>query len=155
MKFTFTEETPTNIDELKKLAANKTDANSRLKAVEELGKWKCQQAIDILWRLMINDLVYMVQEAAFLRLQAFGEDVKLPRKTKGNLIKQIDKKIEKLLKAIDQPVTFEDFVQIFQARLPEEFDVYKHDKKEKFDGWLKNIVTGFPADLRVQIKSVK
>ena len=87
MALAFNEEIAPNIDELKKMASTKSDANLRVEAVVELGKWKSQQSIDILWRLMINDLVYEVQHAAFLRLQAFGQDVKLPRKVKGNLIK--------------------------------------------------------------------
>lgn len=53
----------------------------------QLKKFKCRQSIDILWRLMINDKVYAVQHDAFLALQAFGEDVKLPRKKKGILLK--------------------------------------------------------------------
>lgn len=60
-----------NIDELKQHAATKTNSDIRIKAVDELGKWKCQQSVDILWHLMINDLVYEVQHEAFLRLQAF------------------------------------------------------------------------------------
>lgn len=148
---TFKEETAPNIEDLKKMAALKSNANVRLEAVEELGKWKSKQSIDILWRLMINDLVYEVQNAAFLKLQAFGEDVKLPRKAKGNLIKQIDKKIEKILKATEGQVSFKEFVEIFEKRLPEEFDVYKHEKKSKFDNWLRNILASFPADIRAKI----
>ena len=151
MAFTFKEEIAPNIDDLKKMAATKSDANLRLQAVEELGKWKSQQSIDILWRLMMNDLVYEVQNAAFLRLQSFGEQVKLPRKAKGNLIKQIDKKIEKVLKSIEGKITFSEFVETFKKKLPEEFDVYKHEKKTTFDKWLKNIVAGFPADIRDKI----
>lgn len=116
MKLIFQEETPTNIDELKKSAATKTDANIRLQAVEELGKWKCQQSIDILWRLMIHDLVYEVQHASFLRLQSFGQEVRLPKKAKGNLIKQIDKKIERVLKGIDGQLSFIEFVSVLQKK---------------------------------------
>jgi len=153
MTFTFNDETAPNIDDLKKMAATKSDATIRLQAVEELGKWKSQQPIDIFWRLMINDLVYEVQHAEFLRLQSFGEGVKLPRKAEGNLIKQIDKKIEKVLKPIEGQISFPEFVDAFQKKLPEEFDVYKHEKKNDFDKWLKNIVTGFPADIRGKIKN--
>ncbi len=153
MTLTFKEETAPNIDELKKIAAIKSNANLRLQAVEELGKWKSQQSIDILWRLMINDLVYEVQHAAFLRLQSFGEKVKLPRKAKGYLIKQIDKKIENVLKPIDGQISFSEFVDAFQKKLPMEFDVYKHEKKNNFDKWLKNIVTGFHPDIRGKIKN--
>ncbi len=152
MAFTFKEETAPKIDELMKMATTKSDANLRLQAVEELGKWKSQQSIDILWRLMLHDLVYDVQNAAFLRLQSFGEQVKLPRKAKGNLIKQIDKKIEKVLNSIDGQICFPEFVEAFQKKLPEQFDVYKHEKKTNFEKWLKNIVAGFPADIQSKIK---
>lgn len=148
----FTEETAPNIEELKKMAATKTDAKLRLEAVEELGKWKSRQSIDILWRLMINDLVYEVQNAAFLKLQSFGEEVKLPRKSKGNLIKQIDKKIEKVLKSVDGEISYPEFVEILQKKLPEEYDVYKHEKKAKFDTWLKNILNQFSTEIRSKIK---
>lgn len=153
MTFTFNEETAPKLEELKKMASTKSDANLRLQAVGELGKWKSKQSIDILWRLMINDLVYEVQHASFLCLQAFGEDVKLPRKAKGNLIKQIDRKIEKVLKPISGQITFSEFVEVLQKKIPEEFDVYKHEKKNNFDNWLKNILTGFPANIRDKIKA--
>lgn len=77
-----TEKALENIEALNKLAADKASYKNRLEAVEELGKTKCRQAVDILWRLMINDKIYAVQHAAFLKLQAFGEDVKLPQKAR-------------------------------------------------------------------------
>jgi hypothetical protein len=152
MSIKFTEAIAPNIEDLKKLANTKSDAKVRKNAVEELGKWKCRQSIDILWRLMINDLVYEVQHASFIKLQAFGEDVRLPRKAKGNLIKQIDKKIEKILNSIEGSISFEDFVNEFQKRMPEEFDVYKHDKKGKFESWLKNIISAFPKEIKSKIE---
>jgi len=148
----FTEETAPNIEELKKMAATKTDANLRIEAVEELGKWKCRQSIDVLWRLMINDIVYEVQNAAFLKLQSFGEEVKLPRKSKGNLIKQIEKKIEKVLRSVDSDISYSEFLEILQKKLPEEYDVYKHEMKTKFDTWLKNIINQFLTEIRSKIK---
>ena len=102
---TFTEETPSNIDQLKQDANCKTDYNIRLLAVEELGKYKCQKSKDILWRRMISDKVHAVQELAFLKLQAFGEDVSLPRKKKGNaLVKDLMKKLSRVRDAAsDKP----------------------------------------------------
>ena len=152
MTIKFKEETAPNIEDLKQMASNKKDANLRLQAVEELGKWKCKQSIDILWRLMLHDLVYEIQNASFLRLQAFGEDVRLPKKAKGNLIKRIDKKIEKLLKPIDGQITFSEFVGVFKDKMPEEYDVYIHDKKKDFEKWLKNILNNFTTDIRSKIK---
>lgn len=36
--------------------------------------------------------------------------------------------------------------------MPEEFDVYSHEKKNGFDKWLKNLITSFPADARSKIR---
>ena len=55
-KCTFEEITPTNIEDLKKLAADKLSYKNRQSSVAQLKKFKCRQSIDILWRLMINAL---------------------------------------------------------------------------------------------------
>lgn len=64
---------------------------TRLEAVEELGQTNHKQIIDILTRLMESDPVYTVQEAAYLKLKAFGEDVKVPSKNKPELVKGVSK----------------------------------------------------------------
>ncbi len=149
----FTEGIPSNIEELKKMTHNKNSADTRIKAVEELGKWRCRQTIDVLWRLMINDLVYEVQNAAFLKLQAFGEDVKLPKKKKGCTIKGINKKIEKILKVMPENSSYMAFCEQFKNKEPEAFDVYKHEKKNKFDEWLKNVIKSMPQEYSNKIVS--
>jgi len=135
---------PKNIEELKKQASDKASYKSRLGAVEELGKYKCQQSKDILWRLMINDKVYAVQEMAFRKLQAFGEDVKLPRKQKGPLVKDLNKKLAKALGAIGGEYAEVAFNQKFQQLYPEEFDIYGFEKGPGFNEWTKNIVISLP-----------
>ena len=152
MKYIFKEEVAPNIEDLKKQASTKTDAKLRLQAINELGKWKSRQSIDILWRLMMNDLVYEVKNEAFLRLQAFGEDVRLPKKKKGNLISQVDKKIEKVIKSLDNQIDFNEFISIFKEKQPEIYDVYFHDKKANFEKWLKNIINNFPQEIKSKIK---
>lgn len=42
------------------MASNKKYPNLRLQSIDELGKWKFRQSIDILWRLMLYDPVYEV-----------------------------------------------------------------------------------------------
>ena len=150
-KINFIERVPINIEELKSKAKNKCSTDLRLEAIEELGKWKCRQSIDVLWHLMMNDRVYDVQHSAFLRLQAFGEDVHLPKKRKGNLIKDYKKKIESVLKKIDAQMAYCDFCDKLRETYPELYDVYKHDKKGKFDEWLMNIVKALPKELSEKI----
>ena len=135
---------PENIEELKRQAANLTSYKIRLQAVEELGAVKCRQSIDILWRLMINDKVFAVQHRAFLKLQAFGEDVKLPRKAKGKPFKDIEKKLAKVLAANAGMYTAPEFNDKFSAMYPEEFDVYTFEKGSGFDKWIQNALSSLP-----------
>lgn len=85
------QELPENYEELKKAAGRSADWRARLAAVEELGQTKHKQIIDILNRLMISDPVYTVQEAAYEKLKAFGEDVKVPSKNKAELFRGVSK----------------------------------------------------------------
>ena len=63
---------PENYEELKKQANRTSNWRERLDAVEELGHWKNKQIIAILMRLMNNDAVYKVQEAAYRKLEKIG-----------------------------------------------------------------------------------
>ncbi len=144
-KCTFEEITPTNIEDLKKLAADKLSYKNRQSSVAQLKKFKCRQSIDILWRLMINDKVYAAQHDAFLALQAFGEDVKLPRKKKGHLVKDINKKILKTRNSITgESFTIDDFILAFKEKYPEEYDIYTFEKKGKLKEWLENVLNSLP-----------
>ena len=135
------EDTPTNIDELKKAAADRFSYKNRLAAIDALGAHKCQQSKDILWRLMIQDKVYAVQEAAFSKLQAFGESVKLPRKQKGHLVKDINKKFGRVLAAANGTYDESAFNSLFQQLYPEEFDIYSFEKGRSFDKWVANVLS--------------
>lgn len=138
------DKTPENIEALKKQAADKSSYKIRLAAVDELGRYKCRQSIDILWRLMMQDKVYAVQEQSFRKLQVFGEAVKLPRKQKGHLIKDVNKKLEVVERSMPASYTQEDFNRKFQELYPEAFDVYTFEKKGKFDTWIQNVLDSLP-----------
>lgn len=132
---------PENIEELKRLANNKNDYKSRLKAISELEQYKCRQSIDILWRLMINDKVYGVQHKAFLALQNFEEKVKLPKKKKGHLIKDINKKLLSIYNSFNgDNHSFSQFVERFKSRYPEAYDVYSYEKNTKMQKWIENVI---------------
>lgn len=135
---------PENIADLKRKTADKTSYKTRLEAVEELGKYRCQQSKDVLWRLMINDLVHEVQHRAFLKLQAFGETVTLPRKKKGHLIKDINKKLSVVERHMPASYAQDDFNAKFKELYPEAFDVYSIEKKGGFDKWIMNVLNSLP-----------
>lgn len=143
-KAQWTEQTPENIEELKNKAANKSNYQDRISAINSLKKFKCRQSIDILRRLMMNDLVYTVQEEAFRALQAFGEKVTLPRKQKGHLIKDINKKVIAVGNTFNGDFEIVEFKKRFQQRYPEAYDVYQFEKKNKFEEWIINTLKSAP-----------
>src|SRR3954467_15742388 len=93
---------PENYEELKKQASRTSNWRDRLDAVEELGQWKNKQVIDVLTRIMNNDAVYKVQEAAFRKLKKFGEDVQSPPRKKGDLIKGVTKILLRIKKSLPE-----------------------------------------------------
>ncbi len=75
-------EIPPNFEELKKSANRTSNWRERLEAVEALGQYNDQQTINILARMMSSDAVYPIQEAAYRKLRAFGEDVQCRQEKK-------------------------------------------------------------------------
>lgn len=112
--------------------------------MHELGQYKSEQTITILRKVMMRDSVYKVQYLAFLKLQAFGENVKAPRKRKGNLVKDIQKKLRAIHDEFESAYTFEDFKSVFKKKHPSAYDTYEGDKEDRFDKWLTNVISNFP-----------
>lgn len=130
------EELPSNYDELKKSANRMSSWQERLAAIEELGLWKHSRVIDVLTHRMVNDPVYKLQEAAFNKLIAFGEDVQIPVKKKGDLLKDATKVFARIKKSLPRDHTYEQFkVKLKNMRL-DLYDAYEGDKGIEFDKWL-------------------
>jgi len=135
---------PENYEELKKQTSRSSNWRERLDAVEELGKWKNQHIIDILKRIMNNDDVYKVQEAAYRKLKYFGEDVQLPARKKGDLIKGVSKILLRIKKSLPEGHSYEDFKVKLQKMRLDVYDTYEGDKGADFDRWLENMWASFP-----------
>lgn len=131
-------ELPANYEELKKSANRTSSWRERLGAVEELGQWKSEKTIDVLTHRMVNDTVYQVQEAAFLQLKKFGEDVKLPPRKKGDLIKGVSKILLRIKKSLPEGHTFEEFKEKLLKMRLDVYDTYQGDKGADFNKWLEN-----------------
>ncbi|MNC18410.1 hypothetical protein D3C75_663110 [compost metagenome] len=130
------QELPENYEELKKAAGRSADWRARLAAVEELGNWNHKQVIDILNRLMISDPVYTVQEAAYKKLNAFGEDVKVPSKNKAELFRGISKIVLRIKKSLPRDHSYEEFKEKLKKMRIDVYDAYEGEKGEDFDKWL-------------------
>ncbi|TNJ56305.1 HEAT repeat domain-containing protein [Paenibacillus hemerocallicola] len=131
-------ELPSNYEELKKAANRTSNWRERLEAVEELGKWKNEQTIDILTHRMKNDAVYRIQEAAFRKLKAFGEEVQMPPRKKGELIKGTTKVLVRIKKSLPEEHTYEQFKDKLKKTRVDVFDTYEGDKGADFEQWLES-----------------
>ncbi|MZQ82389.1 HEAT repeat domain-containing protein [Paenibacillus sp. 5J-6] len=129
-------EVPANFDELKKSANRSSNWRERLDAVEQLGQWNDQQSINILTRILSNDAVYPIQELAYRKLKAFGEDVQLPPRKKGDLVKGAGKVFVRIKKSLPEGHSFEEFKEKLQKTRTDVYDTYEGDKGSDFDKWL-------------------
>lgn len=129
-------EIPPNYDELRKSVARASNWRERLAAVEELGRWKHKRTTDMLMHRMNNDTVYKVQEAAFHNLERFGEDVQLPPRKKGELIKDATKVLFRIKKSLPADHTYEEFKKKLKNMRLDLYDTYEGDKGTDFDKWL-------------------
>lgn len=133
------QELPENYEELKKAAGRSADWRARLAAVEELGNWNHKQVIDILNRLMISDPVYTVQEAAYRKLNAFGEEVKVPSRNKAELFRGISKIVLRIKKSLPRDHSYEEFKEKLKKMRIDVYDAYEGEKGEDFDKWLEQL----------------
>lgn len=131
-------ELPPNYEEVKKSINRTSNWRERLDAVEELGQWKNKQTIDLLKRVMIGDAVYQVQEAAFRKLKDFGEDVQMPPRKKGDLIKGATKILVRIKKSLPEGHSFEEFKEKVRKMRSDVYDAYEGEKGADFDKWLEN-----------------
>lgn len=130
------ENLPPNYSELKKAANRTANWKERLAAVEELGKWKNEQTIDILTHRMNHDPVYKVQVAAYESLKDLGENVHLPEQKTHDLIKDTSKVLVRIKKSLPRDHSFEDFKVKLQKMRVDIYDTYKGEKGEEFESWL-------------------
>ena len=138
-----------DIEKLKTMANNKTSWRERLQAVKELALMDDQPSKDILARLAIHDPVFKVKETAFRAAQGrkiiyAGKPIILKKKPKGDLVKDISKKLVAVRNKLDEGFSLEDFKRKFSEMYPEIYDTYEGDKEDQFDKWLSNVIPGLP-----------
>nr|WP_223260693.1 HEAT repeat domain-containing protein [Paenibacillus ihbetae] len=127
---------PSNYEELKSSANRSANWRERLNAVEELGNWKNQKSIDILLHRLNTDAVHQVREAAYHKLRAFGEDVQMPERRKGELMKDVSKVLLRIKKSLPRDHKYEDFKDKLKKMRIDIYDTYEGDKGDEFDSWL-------------------
>ena len=141
--------TPKNIEELKQMANNQYSWRDRIVAIEQLKEYDCQQSRDILTRLAIHDAVFKVKEAAFRAAQGMGitkngKPLYLGKKPRGNLVKDINKKLTHVRDNLSDEFSFDEFKAEFKKLYPIAYDIYEGDRDERFDKWLSNVISSLP-----------
>ena len=141
--------TPKNIEELKQMANNQYSWRDRMAAIEQLKEYDCQQSRDILTRLAIHDAVFKVKEAAFRAAQGLGitkngKPLYLGKKHRGNLVKDISKKLTRVRDNLSDEFSFDEFKAEFKKLYPIAYDIYEGDKDKRFDKWLLNVISSLP-----------
>ncbi|MEK0314879.1 HEAT repeat domain-containing protein [Cohnella sp. 56] len=134
-------ELPPNYEALKVSANRTSNWRERLNAVEELGRWNNPKTIDVLKHRLNNDTVYQVQEAAYHKLKQFGEDVQLPARKKGDLIKGVTKILVRIKKSLPAGHSFEEFKEKLKKMRLDIYDAYEGERGSDFDKWLENVWT--------------
>jgi hypothetical protein len=123
-----------------KAAANRTSNwRERLEAVDKLGELDSDQAIRLLQYRLINDSVYRVQEAAYRKLRALGEDVQMPPKKHRESMKDLSKILLRIKKSLPEDHSYEEFKEKFKKMRLDVYDTYEGNKGDEFDSWLKGV----------------
>ncbi|GIP30157.1 hypothetical protein J23TS9_52870 [Paenibacillus sp. J23TS9] len=130
---------PENYNELKNSANRTANWKERLDAVEELGNWKSQKSIDILKHRLDTDPVYQVQEAAYEKLKAWGEDVEKPVRSKYEVVKGIQKILLRVKKSLPKDHSYEEFKEKLKKMRIDVYNTYEGDKGAEFDAWLEGM----------------
>jgi hypothetical protein len=136
---------PENFNELKKSINRTSSWRERLDAIEELGRFKSKETINLLNQRLENDPVYKVREAAYRRLHAWGEQVTMPERTKRELIKDTNKVLVRIKKSLPEDHSYEDFKEKVKKMRMDIYDTYEGEKGPDFDKWLEEQWSAIPA----------
>lgn len=133
---------PAGYEELKAAASRTSSWKDRLDAVKKLGQLKHEQVVDILKHRLANDPVYAVQEAAYRSLKQLGENVQLPQRRKGEVIKGAGKALVRIKKSLPEGHAYEEFKEKLRKMRLDLYDAFEGDKGDEFDTWLESQWSG-------------
>ncbi|WP_420831263.1 HEAT repeat domain-containing protein [Paenibacillus lignilyticus] len=131
-------EQPVSYEELKKAAGRTSNWRERLRAVEELGQLGEEQATLLLKRIAQSDMVHQVQAAAQRVLKELGEEVEVPTRKTGELVKGLNKILVRIKKSLPDGHTYEEFKEKLKKMRSDVYDIYEGDKEADFDQWLES-----------------
>lgn len=145
-------QTPSNINELMRMADNKFNWKERLEAVHKMRKYNCEQVREILASLALHDRVFTVKKEAYkaaqgLNITVNGKPIFLGKKDTG--YKMAD--FKELFAVIKKQCKMDQLdISKIRAKIksinPEMYDVMSVEKGRKFDSWIRDIYGRLPKD---------
>lgn len=135
--------------ELIRAALDECNWRRRKSAVEKLKSYHTKETEKIVVKLALNDPVFKVKNAAFLVAQEWkvkinGQPIRLIKKKKGNLVKDIHKKLAKVRDAFESEFTLDEFKEKFKEKYPKIYDIYEGDKGNRLDKFLEDCLKSLP-----------
>ncbi len=132
---------------LKEQTKDMTNWRRRVDACKQLMHLNCQQSKDILVKIIKNDPVYKVREAAHfgckvLKVKMNKELIELKNKPLRCYDKGIENKLGHVRNVLNNEFTYEEFKVRFKELYPIEYDVIE-GSQDKFDKWLRNKLSSF------------
>lgn len=140
----FEEGVPEKLDKMLKKLADLSSYEERILAVNQLGKFKCEESISALTEVMKNDKVYDVRDIAYQRLERFGCSVDKPVKSKAYTDPEIQNKLQSVASQLKPGYSLDKFESKFKHLYPEEYDLQRFDKRSRFKSWLKKAMGNLP-----------
>lgn len=133
--------TPPNIDELEKMARDRTSWRVRIFAVDELRKWNCKRSRDVLLRLAESDAITEVRIQAMRALEVFGEAVGYTGSNAPDM-KAYSHRANKVFKRIcaaDAGIEASKAVELLRDYDPELYDIMDYYKGDQLEEWARQV----------------
>lgn len=133
----FVEEAHPELDKWVNRLQNRNSFEDRILAIDKLAKFKCNEVIEALSLIMESDKVDDVRDTAYQRLKRFGLEINKPKKAGAYTDPDLNKKLQEVADSLKVGFSYERFESRFRSKFPEEFDLHKYTKKNRFKSWLK------------------
>ncbi len=137
----FVEDVPPQLEKWLNQLQNRNSFEERIDAINKLGKFKCDEVIKTLSSIMESDKVDEVRDTAYQRLKRFGLEIPKPKKAGSYTDPGLCQKFQEVADSLKIGFSYERFESQFRSKFPEEFDLQKYTKKNRFKPWLKKQMT--------------
>lgn len=138
-------ETPKNINDLLKMANDRTNWKHRLEAVHKMKRYDCDLVREKLANLALHDRVFIVKKEAYkvaheLDISVNGKPVFLGKKDIGYKLGDFKSLFSTIKKRVHmEKLDVEKVKKEMKILNPEMYDVMIYEKGKKINNWIKDV----------------